>query len=487
MGVPSYFYWLINTYKKNLLRSEISITSALFLDLNCAIHPAVKQNPDWTIEEMYVAITEYMDSIIEFANPQELIYVGIDGVAPMAKMQQQRIRRYKSKMFGDKTKVDYNMISPGTEFMAQLSIYLHEYYKSIGVKFIISDSDSPGEGEHKIFEYLRQHPMPGKTIAIYGLDSDLIFLSILSPERIYLLREKMQYGKLTTSDSKYIYLDIEFLKTKLIALLKTPFCQDPKRLLLDYVFFSFLLGNDFLPCIPSLFIRDGGIQLLIDGYTIMSKRYNDYLITEDHDINYELYYIYLQLLQDKEEESINRYSITKQDRIRKYLKNPKVDEYIEHMAPDTIYNSIEVWQKRHNKHYFDTNNSEELAKIGRNYNTGMLWTLRYYTGKSFSWQWRFLYLAAPPISYLRCVGDLKATYDKGIYISPIIQLLYILPISSIKLIPEYLQGIMKDSGLYPPEESIKYCILNKKYLHEVLLYLPDLSIKKIRKAFSLYE
>ena len=42
--------------------------------------------------------------------------------------------------------------------------------------------------------------------------------------------------------------------------------QDIERLLDDFIFIMILLGDDFLPELPSLDINEGSIQLLIDLY-----------------------------------------------------------------------------------------------------------------------------------------------------------------------------------------------------------------------------
>ena len=81
----------------------------------------------------------------------------IDGVAPRAKMNQQRERRYKSHFFkeletGKSVLWDSNKITPGTEFMNDLPYKLRDLLPEY---IHVSGPDEPGEGEHKIFEYIR--------------------------------------------------------------------------------------------------------------------------------------------------------------------------------------------------------------------------------------------------------------------------------------------------------------------------------------------
>lgn len=103
MGVPSYFFWLVKKFEEQILRevegrtlSEKDRPDNLFLDWNCGIHPAIKKPGLNTMESKILAVLDYLDQIYELVQPKKLFYIAIDGVAPRAKMQQQRKRRFKS-------------------------------------------------------------------------------------------------------------------------------------------------------------------------------------------------------------------------------------------------------------------------------------------------------------------------------------------------------------------------------------------------------
>ena len=73
--------------------------------------------------------------------------------------------------------------------MDKLIKFLNEKCKSLKVKYIISDSNEPGEGEHKIMNYMDKLDKNSINV-VYGLDADLIMLSMIRNHNVYLLRER---------------------------------------------------------------------------------------------------------------------------------------------------------------------------------------------------------------------------------------------------------------------------------------------------------
>jgi 5'-3' exoribonuclease 1 len=155
----------------------------------------------------------------------------VDGVAPRAKMNQQRSRRFRSSREAEELaatilardgklpegkKFDSNCITPGTDFMLKLSLAMKKWIEfkqktdpfwKNGADVVFTGPDVPGEGEHKVMDYIREckaqydpedeskcHPhwKPGMTHILYGLDADLIMLGLVTHEpNFMLLREKM--------------------------------------------------------------------------------------------------------------------------------------------------------------------------------------------------------------------------------------------------------------------------------------------------------
>src|ERR1700761_901085 len=211
-------------------------------------------------------------------------------------------------------KFDSNVITPGTPFMHFLSQSLkywvaYKLNKDPGwakMKVLISDASVPGEGEHKMMEFIRSQRRspehdPNTRHVIYGLDADLIMLGLATHEPHFrILREDVffQEGKpkrcnicnqvghfaaectgeikekqgefdekeKAVTQKPYIWLHVSILREYLEVELHIPdqsFKWDLERAIDDYVFLCFFVGNDFLPHLPSLSIREEGIDLLV--------------------------------------------------------------------------------------------------------------------------------------------------------------------------------------------------------------------------------
>uniref|UniRef100_A0A3Q4MHM2 5'-3' exoribonuclease 2 n=2 Tax=Pseudocrenilabrinae TaxID=318546 RepID=A0A3Q4MHM2_NEOBR len=93
MGVPAFFRWLSRKYPSIIVEFD-----NLYLDMNGIIHPCThpedKPAPK-NEDEMMVAIFEYIDRLFNIVRPRRVLYMAIDGVAPRAKMNQQRSRRFR--------------------------------------------------------------------------------------------------------------------------------------------------------------------------------------------------------------------------------------------------------------------------------------------------------------------------------------------------------------------------------------------------------
>ena len=217
MGIPVYFKTLVSEYSDTILhKDKYNDISSLFFDLNCLIHPSVRGLTDE--DEMITKILSDITKLIEYTDPTDLIYIAIDGIAPSGKMKQQRQRRFRSaieRKYNDNNSWNTNAISPGTYFMKKLNEALKVFIQTLEIKTILSDSDERGEGEHKILHYIKENNLSNK-ICIYGLDADLIMLSLVSrKDNIILLRERTEYN-IEKTENEYIYLKIDPLKEHIV-------------------------------------------------------------------------------------------------------------------------------------------------------------------------------------------------------------------------------------------------------------------------------
>ena len=321
MGIPSYFSHIVKEYR-HIIKDMKSIRQVnnFYLDSNSLIYDAVKNNPTYDKtkhkeyeNELMKMVCAKIDLYVDTLQPIDRVLIAFDGVAPVAKLSQQRDRRYKSwytsqiqqDLEGAAYKESWNTsaITPGTEFMKNLNIYVTEYYEKknknpisvVSPKYIVSSSMESGEGEHKIFEYIRKYPeyhnSPDTTTLIYGLDADLIMLTlnhlhITNNKNMYLFRDTPEFIKSIDSslDANRDYLlDIPELATAIVDYMHQQgigggICVEKDTLVVrhenelhtnrikDYIFLCFLLGNDFLPHFPAVNIRTGGIHILLNVY-----------------------------------------------------------------------------------------------------------------------------------------------------------------------------------------------------------------------------
>ncbi|KAG7665175.1 RAT1 [[Candida] subhashii] len=391
MGVPALFRWLSRKYPKIISPvveededPTLGITANysdpnpngeidnLYLDMNGIVHPCShpehKPAPE-TEDEMFLDVFTYTDRVLMMARPRKVLMIAVDGVAPRAKMNQQRARRFRSaqdakikqeemdremrdrELRGEviddavkgKKQWDSNAITPGTPFMDRLAEALRYWvaYKLSSdpgwkdLQVIISDATVPGEGEHKLMSFIRSQRSdpeynPNTKHCIYGLDADLIFLGLATHEPHFrVLREDVfanQNKRMTISDQlsltqeqsdsiqekdkkkPFLWLHVNVLREYLAVELynpQLPFAFDLERAIDDWVFMCFFVGNDFLPHLPSLDVRDNGIDILVNCWKRCLPRLRDY-VTCDGKLNIESVEKLMSNLAYKEDEIFRR-------------------------------------------------------------------------------------------------------------------------------------------------------------------------------------
>jgi 5'-3' exoribonuclease 1 len=292
--------------------------------MNGIIHNCTHNDSDsatfrMTEDRMFIAIFNYIEHLFGKIKPKQLFFMAIDGVAPRAKMNQQRARRFRTALDAETARdkairegvempkedaFDSNCITPGTEFMAKLTKQLKYFVnKKVsedtdwqGVEVVLSGHEVPGEGEHKIMEYIRQaksqpHYDPNRRHCLYGLDADLIMLGLLSHDPHFsLLREEVTFGRQNQKKSKELehqnfylmhlcivreYLELEFQELEEPGALDFPF--DMERVIDDFILMAFFVGNDFLPNLPHLHINEGALALMFGVYKSVLPKSQGYI------------------------------------------------------------------------------------------------------------------------------------------------------------------------------------------------------------------
>lgn len=93
---------------------------------------------------------------------------------------------------------------------------------------------------------------------------------------------------------------------------------DIERIIDDFIFFCFFIGNDFLPSLSALDIGEGSLDGLIDLYKKLLPQMNNY-ITEAGKIYWDRAEPFIRMLGDHENESfknrINRMHSSRNERL----------------------------------------------------------------------------------------------------------------------------------------------------------------------------
>jgi len=486
MGIPYYFFHLTKKYKNIILSKLPNKISIYAIDFNGIIHPeAHKELSNPNKEGLYLNLWNKIIDYDDTYKPEKML-ICVDGVAPLAKIIQQRKRRYlsiyKNKIDAIETHWDTNAISTGTEFMNNLDDFINA--KIIQEKkstFIFDGSKNPGEGEHKIFNYFRDlHP--DKNLIINGLDADLIILSLISGiDNIYLMRE---------NNDEVTYVSISNLKEALLNELRPKWIMDDIDIIESYCVMCSILGNDFIPHILTLNMKNGGLIRIID-LTTKAIKSNGSLVSQGK-INKDcLNEIFNQISLTEDTDLFNEVSTIIQKKPRDFtLESQEYGLKNKDSLLKDIYNNNKKWRYYYYRYLFDINinyDSSLVSTVVSSFIKGIYWTYNYYKKFDLDYEWFYPYNYPPSArdisNYLK-VNDIQEIKKNGNYLKPEMQLLLITPIQSNHLLDfnkklknltiEDKQGL---TYLFPKEFKIQTFL--KTQLQECTPVLPMINIKKI--------
>ena len=554
MGIPSYFAHVLKKYPRVIKRiSELPCINNLYLDCNGMIYDVVRQmqySPDKQAEyeaELLQRICESIDACIEILRPTNRVFIAFDGVAPVAKLNQQRERRYKSwylsvmetqrrrditaqnQKNGVKGRIEppkpawnTSAITPGTNFMNMLHTKLLEYFDAsdpdalnarYGATIIISSSKEPGEGEHKLFEYIREHAAQhaAETTVIYGLDADLIMLcmSHLHVSRgIYLYRETPEFVRsinVALDEQERYYMDIPEFADAIVEQLtggEVPLTNMGAKIM-DYIFVCFMLGNDFMPHFPALNIRTTGIATLLEAYraTIAS---DETITMQGGGIHWPTYKKFIAALATQELTLVRKEHTTR-DRQARHTRDTDKEDDVMHdvmMLPMTqrdVERSIDPFNAGWERRYYATlcdipmdgkTDAAEIAALCRNYLEGMEWTFQYYTRGCVDWKWTYANHYPPLLADLvqHIPDNANANTLSFLQVKPkepirdVVQLCYVLPKASHALLPPAVaRGLMRSklASKYTDDGSHDFKWAYCRYFWECHTDLPALDLREL--------
>ena len=482
---------------------------------------------------------------MQVARPQRLLYIALDGVAPRAKMNNQRERRYKFvdevRVFKEKavhtgqevssTYFDPNSISPGTDFMLALNERLHEFIVTKlqtdsnwqKLEIVYSGVDVPGEGEHKMMQYMRERQDEPGRHCLYGLDADLIMLGLVTHrQEVIILREEVNITyihedpprKLIGIPPKYQLIYLNLVREYLELDFKGVPGLEIERLIDDFVLIVAFVGNDFIPRLPTFEISEGSIDFLIETY---KKRWAEVgYLSLDGVIQWPALASFLSCLPHYELtalesrvsskkrvrtnepipstrtqtlsvkslyfEGVNEtYTRTKKKKSKEEVEVEEIkeEETVDREGQETLKSTlkaggIQLIKTRYYQEYFGFDVTQEpgqfqVRDVIREYLRGLQWVLFYYYRGCPDWEWFYRYHYAPMISDFQEVREIIAVPEGGEMhftsnspYTPLNQLLSVLPPGSGALLPSSYRSILTNpdhQSMFPERPKIEYDFL----------------------------
>jgi 5'-3' exonuclease len=518
MGIPAYYRTLCDSVPHlllNKLSRDITIGS-LWIDFNCIIYhcirrPGTQPYPgeegriQWE-NDLIRIVRDYVKQLIRESGLEEggFVFLGIDGVVPMAKMRQQRKRRFKSAWLAEhemklgkpfEEKWDTNSLTPGTAFMERLGSELG------GNGWLVSTADEPGEGEQKVFNLLRKVGAKGKGCVIYGLDADLILMSLYQQlhqkEDIFLFRECTEFGCKPGGTEEYRFLNTQTLLKTIGKKYNNQ--EEQKKFIIDYCAVMMLLGNDFIPHGIWFTIKDGGHTRLEDILERVRGQKGQ-IITDDMHWNKNCLVEILKHLAAEEDKSMGSWIYKKfqrtvrrsRDAIEPWQQN--VDDWNQlpiseqdekrllSVHKDNYVKLAPSWRTTYNEAYLSAYNDKDVKMRAEVYCSGLEWALSYLTGfREVSWTWMYPWSYSPLWQdIINNIDSLKLPVYENLNILPQEQLALVLPLSSWWLIRDL--NLKKLPYLLPHmwKFDLEFCTAGKRMMWECDPHIPLLTPQRLR-------
>lgn len=343
---------------------------------------------------------------------------------------------------------------------------------------------------HNCLNFIRQHNKPSESYCIHGLDSDLIMLALGTKlPKMYLLREdQFDY------DNEFFCIDIGDVQRRLQDMMHWGEGKKftPEYAINDFIFLCFLIGNDFLPQMPSIEVWNRGLDMIISVYKDVCSQHGH--ITQV--LNGQVLFVKTSL-------EVFLGTIAQ---FEKVMLEEKIDSRVPYIPDELLEQCTEVIEEGENEGksrvdidlyrglyytYKFSDNETTIPNICHSYLEGMQWVLWYYTEGVPNWKWFYPYHYAPFAHDLsKYVKTFKfPKYDKTVPNLPYQQLLCVLPPKSADLIPYPLSNLLTKQNspirhFYPEKFQIDTSGKRKEY--EGVVILPIVNSELIQKVYNEY-
>ena len=537
MGIKYFFSWLRKTFRGQIQTVSMGDRSfadrvkvdTLLIDMNGVYHYCAqkifryagfedKDSPappptDHNARQMYRLVGDYLDQLIRFVAPRQRVVLAVDGPAPLAKQAQQRSRRFRSALLHKEGTFDSSSITPGTIFMHRLTLYIDWWIRKRvsdgawgGIDVIFSSEKAPGEGEHKLVEWVRRYGTDQEVYMMYGMDADLVMLSLATHRpHFHVLRDEPNREYL------YYHINLEQIRAHLAnALLSDNAPLDDRVYIIDFVAMVAFTGNDFLPHLPTIEILGGGLENLLATYRAVSRQYGS-LTTPAGTLHIPALQAFLGTLGlSQESDLLQAYNTP--------IEFP--DKLLARFITAEKRLDWEGYRRAYYSEKMGCNTEEEIMIACLKYIDGLQWVLTYYTrGTPHShWKWFYPYHHAPFLTDmakyaanycewadLRPRGEAKKAKKSSVQqekianrydvrspnnrpFPPLLQLLSVLPPTASGLLPAALGSLMTCPRLveyYPTEFEVDMDGKRKDY--EGVALLPVLDYEALEQEYQLHQ
>lgn len=517
MGVPGFFSWMRKISRNSSVvfsaprndpdkHQKATCVDGLLIDVNAALYTIIREWPSETEDEFLNSMVEYIKWVMLHFPPKSLMYLALDGVAPTAKMVTQRARRYepvvttntsiknvefissnspnKRKSAGTgsmyeakpkkrKTSPEPEQMpdwwnrcafSPGTELMDRVADKLRILATELALQnplaIFLSSTNVPGEGEQKIFDYIRLRKLNDNLkFAVVGSDADILIMGIAAIRtyrnkrlQILCVRDQMNKPKVVDGDplSKrrgFMYVKMDLVRDGILNAIRadddgvvfyksgiptfTPKRLGDDQIITDFIALSCMVGNDFLPHIPSMSAYTNSLDKILDAYRTQLYRNSIPLVRRDERGYFCVYVQSLKIL-------------------LQHLVKTEIDDAIaldkQSVETDTITPPSEPnWSERYNNDRF----GDEIEEACHCYVAGIEWTVHYYTNYGCpDLHWKYKWPHAPTLSAILYYLDTKpvpmwnGTHQE--YPTTQRQLMNIIPPEAAHLVPEQWRWLLVD-------------------------------------------